>query len=518
MSTFTPPDQSPAPGPQPHPQGPRRLRHRAALLLGVATLLTAPCAASADDPRAETLAQALLVALHEASGVPGLSAAVWQDGRLLWQGQAGWQDLAARRPLGPETRLRLASVSKVLTATAAAWLHQQGRLDGEAPLARPWYPAEDEGARITPRQLAAHLSGLPHYQAVDLMRGRQAHADSDRAAQHWLQGRALLDKPGHRYRYSSWGYTLLGAAIEEASGLPLAEFIETQIAPGLAIGADRTDTDRETHSRPYEPSPAGWRVAPPHDYSYSLGGAGLSATPAALAAWGGRLLQGRLLTSDTLAWMTTPSRLVDGGIARHGSDAVGFGWRLRDPRQGRVTWFHNGSAIGARSALVLWPGTPATSAALLSNASWVSAIDDSARTLAGLFLPSPSAVPPKSLACPAAGQRFSGRWGEQRIEGTVQGSPDMPGPCPRRLVLDHQPPGFDNGGPRRPPVALSLVALLPGPDLTRAALATPIGLFQLEATGDSQLAGSVAGREWVLGFHNRSAAAAVGASQMGALD
>lgn len=503
MGILTPTERLTAPEPQQHPPGPRRWRHRVAALLSPVPLLLAPCAASAEDHRAETLAQALLVALHEASGVPGLSAAVWQDGRLRWQGQAGWQDMAARRPLGPETRLRLASVSKVLTATAAAWLHQQGQLDGEAPLARLWFPAGDEGARITPRHLAAHLSGLPHYQAGDLMRGRKAYADSRRAAQHWLQGRALLDEPGHRYHYSSWGYTLLGAAIEETSGLPLAEFIETRIAPGLAIGPDRTDTDRETHSRPYEPGPAGWRVASPHDYSYSLGGAGLSATPAALATWGGRLLQGRLLTSDTLAWMTSPSRLVDGGIARHGADAVGFGWRLRDHGQGQVTWFHNGSAIGARSALVLWPGTPATSAALLSNASWVSAIDDSARTLAGLFLPSPTTVSPKALACPAAGQRFSARWGEQRIEGTVQGIPEMPGPCPRRLELDRQPTGFDNGGPPRPPVALSLVALPPGPGLTRAALATPIGLFQLEATGDSQLAGSVAGREWVLSFDTR---------------
>lgn len=503
MSTWMSPERSPAPGPQPHPAGPQRWRHRVALVLGTAPLLLAPGAARAEDHHTEALAQALLVALHQASGVPGLSAAVWHDGRLRWQGQAGWQDLAARRPLGPETRLRLASVSKLLTATGAAWLHQQGRLDGDAPLARPGYPAWDDGTRITPRQLAAHLSGLPHYQATDLMRGRQAHADSRHAAQHWLQGRALLDKPGHRYHYSSWGYTLLGAAIEEASGLPLAEFIQTRIAPGLAIGPDQTDTDRETHSRAYEPGPMGWRVAPPHDYSYSLGGAGLSATPAALAAWGGRLLQGRLLDSDTLAWMTTPSRLADGGIARHGADAVGFGWRLRDDRQGRVTWFHNGSAIGARSALVLWPGAPATSAALLSNASWVSAIDDSARTLAGLFRPRPAEASAPALACPAAGQRFSGRWGDQRLTGVVQGSPEMPGPCPRRLVLDRPPTGFDNGGPPRSPAALSLVALPPGPGVTRAALATPLGLFQLEATGDSALAGSVAGREWVLSFDTR---------------
>jgi len=469
------------------------------LLLTIVPLLLAPCVACADDDR-ETIAQGLLVALQETSGVPGLGAAVWQDGRLLWQGQAGYQDLALRRPLGPETRLRLASVSKLFTATAAALLHQEGRLDGEVPLPRPWYPPGHKGAHITPRQLAAHLSGLPHYELGDLRRGRQAHADSRSAAQRWLRGRALLEAPGHRYHYSTWGYTLLGAAIEEASGLPLTEFIEKRLAPGLAIGADRTDTERSTHSRPYEPGATGWREAEPHDYSYSLGGAGLSATPGALAEWGGRLLQGQLLDSTTLAWMTSPSRLIDGRIARHGSDPVAFGWRLRDDRQGRATWFHNGNAIGARSALVLWPGAPATASALLSNASWVAAIDESARTLAAVFMPAPAATPAHALVCPAVGQRFSGRWGEQLLEGTVQDSPGMPGRCARRLLLDRQPAGFDNGGPPRPPAALALVGLPPGPGLTHGALATPIGLFQLEATGNSQLAGRVAGSDWAISF------------------
>lgn len=486
-----------------------RPRRRVAMAL----LLAASGAAAAAEPdgtaghaQPEALAQALLLALHDTSGVPGLGAAVWQDGRLLWQGQAGWEDLAQRRPLGPQTRLRLASVSKLFTATAAALLHQEGRLDGEAPLPRPWYPAGHPGAAITPRQLAAHLAGLPHYEAGDLLRGREAHADSRSAARHWLRRRALLAAPGERYHYSSWGYTLLGAAVEEASGMPLARFFETRLTQGLAIGPDRTDTDHATHSRPYEPGatarlggPA-WVLAPAHDYSYSLGGAGLAATPGALAAWGGRVLQGGLLDHSTLAWMTTPSRLADGRTAHHGPDAVAFGWRLRDDVQGRATWFHNGNALGARSALVLWPGAPATAAALLSNASWVSAIDESARTLAAVFMPGPAGANAFAVACPADGERFAAQWGGQRFEGTVQHSPGMPGPCARRLLPDRPPAGFDNGGPPRAPVALQLLALPPGPGLVQAALATPIGLFQLQARGGSQLAGPVAGREWTLYF------------------
>lgn len=461
----------------------------------------APWMAQAAASPPEVLAQALLTALHETSGVPGMGAAVWQDGQLRWQGQAGWHDKAQQRPVQPDTRFRLASVSKLLTATAAARLHQEGLLDGEAPLPRPLYPGHHPGARITPRQLAAHLSGMPHYQLGDLGRGHQAFADSRHAARHWLRSRALRDVPGRSYHYSSWGYTLLGAAIEDAAGLPLEAFLKARLTSGLAIGADRTDTDTEGHSRPYEVRAGRWQVAPAHDYSYSLGGAGLSATPAALAQWGGRLLQGQLVDTDTLAWMMRPSRLADGTVARHGDGAtVAFGWRLRDDPQGRPTWYHNGSAIGARSALVLWPGPPATAVALLSNASWVASIDDSARTLASVFLPAPAATPGPTLGCPGIGQRFTVRWGVQSLRGTVQAGPGVPGVCARRLMLDETPAAFDNQGAERPPVPLQLIALQPGSGVARAALATPIGLYSLEAGAGGPLKGSVAGRDWELRF------------------
>lgn len=467
-------------------------------LLPALALLALPAVGATTEDAAGALAQRVLEALHESSGVPGLGAAVWQDGSLRWQGQAGWHDVRLRRPLGPDSRFRLASVSKLFAATAAALLHQEGLLNGEAPLPTPRYPSGHEGAAITPRQLASHLSGLPHYSLTDAGRGHQAFADSRSAAQHWVKGRALLDAPGRSYHYSSWGYTLLGAAVEQASGVSLADFMTKRLTAGLAIGVDRTDTDPHGHSRPYEAGIRGWRVAGAHDYSYSLGGAGLSGTPGALAMWGGRLLQGALLEPGTLTWMTRPSQLADGLEARHGPDKVAFGWRLGADPQGRPTWNHAGSAIGARSALVLWPREVSTAAALLSNASWVSSIEESARTLAAPWLePRPGLV---ALPCPKPGQRFDAAWGAESLRGTVQASPGSPSGCDRRLVLDKQPKGFENQGPTRDAPQLRLISLRTTPGLGHAALATPIGAFQLESTADGRLIGKVASREWTMTF------------------
>jgi serine beta-lactamase-like protein LACTB len=470
----------------------------AGMLLPLLAMLALPAMGANEEDAKAALAQRLLEALHESSGVPGLGAAVWQDGRLRWQGQAGWHDVQQRRPLGPDTRFRLASVSKLFTATAAALLHQEGRLNSEAPLPTPWYPSAHAGAAITPRQLASHLAGLPHYEWADAGRGQQAFADSRSAAQHWLSGRTLRDAPGRSYHYSSWGYTLLGAAVEQASGASLADFITQRLTSGLAIGPERTDTDLHGHSRPYEAGVSGWRVAGAHDYSYSLGGAGLSATPGALAEWGGRVLQGAVLEAGTLAWMTRPSRLADGRVARHGPDDVAFGWRLGSDTQGRPHWHHSGNAVGARGTLVVWPDAPSTAVALLSNASWVSSIDESARTLAAPWMEGRRVG--VALPCPKPGQRFQATWGDQSLSGTVEASPGSPSPCERRLVLDRPSSGFDNQGPPRATPALRLISMEGRSGLGHAALATPIGLFQLESAADGRLVGQVAGRKWAVVF------------------
>jgi serine beta-lactamase-like protein LACTB, mitochondrial len=136
--------------------------------------------------------------------------------------------------------------------------------------------------------------------------------------------------------------------------------------------------------------------------------------------------------------------------------------------------------------------------ALLSNASWVSAIDDSARTLAAPFQgPAPRAA---QRACPIDGQHFEVQWGEQALHGTVQVQAGHASGCELRLGLHAHPKGFDNQGPPRAPAPLRLISLQQGSAIARAALATPIGLSLLDADADGRLRGSVARREWVMTF------------------
>lgn len=101
--------------------------------------------------------------------LPAVSVAVMHHSALAWTGAFGHADRDARVRATPHTRFRVGSVSKALTSAAVGRLLERGQLDLDAPVGElvPEYP--DKGHPITPRQFAAHPSGIPHYEERDLV-------------------------------------------------------------------------------------------------------------------------------------------------------------------------------------------------------------------------------------------------------------------------------------------------------------------------------------------------------------
>ncbi|WP_397533272.1 serine hydrolase domain-containing protein [Roseateles sp.] len=428
------------------------------------------------------VAQALLDAMREASGVPGMGAAVVQQGKLVWQGSSGRADIARHQPVDADTRFRLASVSKVFTATALARLAQEERIDPHAPLSAAgnppdWLPA-GWGA-ITAAQLAAHTAGVPHYELQDTGRGGRAFSSAQDAARAHLAGRSLLATPGQQYRYSSWGYTLLSAAIEAGSGRSFADYLAGTLTQGLAIAPEDIYRSADSsRSRPYTLTPTGVEEAEAHDYSYSLGGAGLEATPAALALWGGRLLQGDLLIERWRQWMWSPQQHSDGRAVREPrGDTMGIGWRLGHDLQGLPLRHHAGVTSGARSALLLWP-TLGMGVSLLSNALWTTAIERNAELLSAPFRALPADL--VRSPCPTGAHTLSISDAGQTHAVPAQFS-ETAGLCRATLQLPEALAPLFSAAPQRPRRTVQLIAL--GPGLARAALATPLGLLEWRATG-----------------------------------
>lgn len=451
-----------------------------------ACLVLIPLAAAAqpqqEAPDAAALSDRMLAALVEASGVPGLGAAVARDGVLVWSGSAGLRDVERGLPVDARTKFRLASVSKVVTATAAAQLVEQGALDADAPVQGmlPWLDAP--WPALTPRQLAAHTSGLPHYQPVDEARGDTRYA-TVRDAVRVFEERPLLTAPGAAYAYSSWGYTLLSAVVEAGARQPFLEFVRTRTAPGLAIGADATGSGDADASQAYVFANGSASPALPHDFSYTWGGGGLMATPGAIAQFGARLMAGGIVAPRTWQWMQQPTPLAGGGTAREREYEIGFGWRVGTDADGRRTAHHAGVAIGARSALVLWPEQRLV-ASVLSNAMWTASIEQTAMMLAAPF---DTAVPALSAhACPVDALRYEGEFDGKPVSGDVRFAMQG-GHCEGHIVAGDALDDWLDGFEQKDAEALRIIGLDDSGGLSRAALVTPIGIFDLRAQTDGRL-------------------------------
>ncbi len=427
------------------------------------------------------IADAILAAQVEANGVPGMAAAVTRDGQLIWTGVAGYRDLDRKLPVEPDTSFRLASVSKLVTATAAILLYDRKMLDLDAPVQR-YLPGRQLvwPSSITLRQLAAHTSGIPHYQDVDAARGGVHFGTVDEAVEVFAN-RPLLFTPGTGYRYSSNGFTLLSAAIEGATRKPFLSYVARTVINDLPLRPDLTP-DPQNDTVAYEFVDGIIKPAGPHDYSYSWGGAGFRGTAPGVAMFGARVMRDGFLSSEAKAAMWKPAQMTDGSPVVDGEDGLAFGWRIGTDPDGQKIAHHSGAAIGARSTLIVYPDS-GDSVSVLSNAGWVSDIRETAEMLVAPFRAN-SAGP--HTPCPTWATGYSGSFGDKPIAGTVQFTVSD-GICRGTLSMANAAGAWFDALPQGSTDNLTVISILPGNRLDRAALVTPSGTYDFRRQEDGSL-------------------------------
>src|SRR5882762_1144189 len=193
------------------------------------------------QPQIEAAISKFMASTH----VPGLSAAVVEDGRLAWAAGFGMADLENNVPATAHTLYRLASISKSLTATAAMQLFERGQLDLDAPVQEycPSFPQKPWP--ISTRQVLGHLGGIRHYKSAsqdDLEVGNTRHFDDTiHSGLKFFADDALVDKPGKAFHYSTQGFTLVGCALEGASGEKYVEYVQKNVFHPAGMLHTRTD-------------------------------------------------------------------------------------------------------------------------------------------------------------------------------------------------------------------------------------------------------------------------------------
>jgi CubicO group peptidase (beta-lactamase class C family) len=296
--------------------------------------------------------------------LPGLSVAVGVGGDIVWAEGFGWADLDNRVPVAPDMRFRIGTASKALTSAAVGLLLEEGRLnlDDEIQAYVPEFPKKQWP--VTLRQLMGHLAGVRNDAGDEeslTVRCERTIEGLQRFAE-----RPLLFEPGTQYRYSSYGWILVSAAVEAAADEPFLTFMRKQIFEPLGMDDTRVDAatepitdrdaapelipDRATFYFPRFAADPRYGPQPPRevDYSCFAGSSAFLSTPSDLVRFVMAINTGKLLQSATVRLLQAPQRLASGQ-----ETGYGLGWDLETVslagKQTRVVG-HDGDLMGGMVA------------------------------------------------------------------------------------------------------------------------------------------------------------------------
>ena len=323
----------------------------AAAMIGGAARATAQESGAPASLGGEKIArvEAILAAEISRRQIPGLTIAVANRERVLWEKAYGFADLENNSPVKEGSRFRTASLAKPMTAVAVLQLVERGKMKLDAEI-REYVPGfTPKQWPVTVRQLLGHLGGVRHY---DNSRGEMQmtrHYNDVVAAIEIFAKDPLVHQPGTKYLYTTYGYNLLGAAVQEVADVPYVDYVRTNIL-GPARMANTVPDDHfaiiPNRVRGYMRTSDNRIVnAALADTSNKIPGGGYVTTAADMARFALAFRQTKLVKRETVELMLRQMRLADGT-----GTGYGMGWQIWGQGQTRIIG-HTGSQPGTNTFL-----------------------------------------------------------------------------------------------------------------------------------------------------------------------
>lgn len=326
-----------------------------AFTAGIASAQTLPLAeVRAGDDYAEAVdaARAAILEIMEDQGVPGASVAVGIAGEIVWSQGFGWADIEHGIPVTTLTKFRVGSVSKTFAASGLGLLMERGQIDLDAPVQTYLPDFPQKRWPITTRQIGGHIAGVRHYRGQEMLSSRRY--PTVESGLEIFADDSLLFEPETDYSYSTYGWSLVSAVMEKASGREFLDLMRNDVFEPLGMRhtvADHTDSIIAHRTGFYEHGEGGALVNAPYvDSSYKWAGGGFLSTPEDLVRFGQAHMQPGFLQAETLAELQTSQVLRSGEKTNYG-----LAWRTGTQDDGDVTLGHSGGSVGGTTLLILIP-------------------------------------------------------------------------------------------------------------------------------------------------------------------
>jgi len=271
------------------------------------------------------------------------SVLVARGNEVLLDKGYGFADLEWEVPNSPATKFRLGSITKQFTATSILLLEERGKLNVNDPVKKYLPDAPAAWDKITIYNLLTHTSGIPNFTSFPDYPWKEPFPSTPEQLVARFRDKPLDFQPGEKYSYSNSGYVLLGYLIEKLSGESYAQFVQENIFTPLGMkdsGYDSNSAIIPHRARGYSPVPGGIANTGYVDMSIPFSAGSLYSTTDDLLRWEQGLFGGKVLSSASLAKMTTPYKSdyafgllvhTEGGqkVIEHNGGIEGFNTVLR---------------------------------------------------------------------------------------------------------------------------------------------------------------------------------------------
>ncbi|WP_160114783.1 serine hydrolase domain-containing protein [Aquimarina sp. AU474] len=293
---------------------------------------------------------------------------VAKDGKVLFKKAYGHASKETKAPNTIETKFSIASVTKQFTAMLIMQMIEKGKLNLTDSISKhlPYF-SKDLGDQITIHQLLSHTSGLPHYEGLEKIGIRASSFFSTqytpKSFAKLIGNTKLIHTPGTSYHYSSLGYILLGAILEETSRQTYNELLQKSIVQPLGLkntGFESNDFIANQVAQGYnfrELEGFDWLItkqggkfntAPFRDQSNKYSTGGMHSTVEDLFIWSEAIRNNTILSKELTAKMLTPNK--DGycyGWMRNWDDLIERNTNVR-------MYTHGGTLPGFNSSITLF--------------------------------------------------------------------------------------------------------------------------------------------------------------------
>lgn len=187
---------------------------------------------------------AVIDSFMRAWSIKGISLSVMRNDSLLFSRGYGWADKEKGQPMTPGTTLRMASVSKLITAVGIMKMQEEGLLNIQSPVFGPFgilneydrFIRDDRYFEMTVEHLLRHQAGFstdggdPMFSTPAVMRRYGlAKAPDTQTLVRKLVSEPLAFDPGTFQQYSNFGYLLLSLVIEKISGMSYEDYMQAYV-------------------------------------------------------------------------------------------------------------------------------------------------------------------------------------------------------------------------------------------------------------------------------------------------